>query len=145
MVSAGVGAGGAEGVGTAIAPGADAGGRATGVSDGFGDADFLGVFSGIGFFFFGFGVVSFAADFLLLDFGVAVASGVFFGVADGVSSSGVAFRFALGFGDGDADFDLCFAALALGDGLGDSSGLAAAERVLRNSARFCFSSSVSCP
>lgn len=135
MVSAGVGAGGAEGVGTAIAPGADAGGRATGVSDGFGDADFLGVFSGIGFFFFGFGVVSFAADFLLLDFGVA----------DGVSSSGVAFRFALGFGDGDADFDLCFAALALGDGLGDSSGLAAAERVLRNSARFCFSSSVSCP
>jgi hypothetical protein len=111
-----LGAGGDEGVGAAIARGVGAGCRASGVSDGLGDADFLGVFSGAGlcFFFFdlGFGV------------GVSSAAGVFFFFALGFF--GVAFGFGLRLGDGDSS--------------GDSE---ADARVFKNFWRFCFSSSVS--
>ena len=108
---------------------------------------FLGVFSGVGVFFFFLALagVSLGLVFFLLDFGFAVASGVSFGVAVGLASSGGFLDLVFGFGDDDGVLDLRFGVFGLGDGLGDSSGAADAEaRALRNSVRFSFSWSLTC-
>jgi|GEM_PF-6979241 len=116
-----------------MARGNDAVGRATGVSEGFGEACFFGVGvssgSGVGFFFafdftpfFDFGVGSFlAAVFFFADFGFALGLGDSFGVGELFSTCGV----SLGFGFGE----VLFFAFASGDsppfalGLGDWLGL----------------------
>ena len=141
----GAGAGGDEGTGAATACGTGVVSRDNGVSAGLTEVVFLGVFSGVGVFFFFLALagVSLVLVFFLLDFGFAVASGVSFGVAAGPASSRVSFDFVFGFGDGEPGFDLCFAVFLPTDGLGDASGVADAEaRALRNSARFSFSSSL---
>src|SRR6266446_2598006 len=72
----------------------------------------------------------------------------FLGDAEGVGEVFRCFFFGVGVGDflGFAvAFFLCVAAFGFGVGLGDSSGdVDAAERALRNCARFSFSSSVNC-
>src|SRR5260370_29066076 len=100
----GAGAGGAFGLGTAIARGGDALGFTGGVSDGFGEAFFFGVgdFSPVVFFFF-FVEVSLAEDFFAFAFGVA--SGVSLGVGDASESwPGVFFFFDFGVGESAPDF-----------------------------------------
>ena len=118
----GLGAGGgcAVGLGTAIARGALGVGFTAGVSDAFGEPLCgLGDFSlAVFFFFFDFGEVSFAGDFL--GFGCVVASGVSLGVGD-ASASSVGVFFFLGFGDGDFFF-LCSEVFGFAVGVGDSSG-----------------------
>jgi hypothetical protein len=93
--------------------------RASGVSDGFAEPDFLGDFSGAGvcFFFFGRGVSSSELLFFFADFVFfGVLSGVSLGLAEDSSPSGVFFGFGFAlFGDGDGD------ALRLGFGLGVAS------------------------
>jgi hypothetical protein len=99
------------------------------------------VFVDVGFFLFALAGVSLALDFFFADFGFAVGSGVSFGLAVGLASSGGFLDLVFGFGDGDGVLDLRFGVL----GLGDSSGAADAEaRALRNSVRFSFSSSLTC-
>jgi hypothetical protein len=89
--------------------------------------------------------VALVLDFFFPDFDFGVASGVSVGVAAGLAPSCVFLDLDFGFGDGEAVFDLRFAALRFSDGLGDSSGVADAEaRAFRNSARFSFSSSLTC-
>ncbi len=81
--------------------------RASGVSEGFGEAFFLrlddGAFPDVAFFFFfPFGDGSLVGDFFALGFGVA--SGVSLGLGDlSDSSAGVFFGFAFFFADGEAD------------------------------------------
>ena len=76
--------------------------RASGVSEGFGDAFFLGLADFVGvadfFFFLPLGELSFAGDFF--GFGFVEASGVSCGVADG-SDSSLAVFFFFDFADGD--------------------------------------------
>jgi len=115
-----VGAGGAVGTGCALARGTGTARRISGVSEGLGEARFFGVgdfsaFPAPFFFFFAFGVASFSTDFFF-----GVASGVSFGVADGVASSSAVFFFT--FGDGEPDFGLCGEAFNFALGLGDSVG-----------------------
>jgi hypothetical protein len=107
-----VGAGGAVGVATGMAPGNGAVGRTIGVSEGFGEGCFLGVGlssgSGVAFFFvfdfvpfFDFGVGSFlAVVFFFVDFGFAPGVDDSFGADELFSTSGV----SLGFDFGDAPF-----------------------------------------
>lgn len=142
----GAGGGGALGLGTAIARGGEAFARASGVSDGLGEAFFfrVGDFSPVVFFFFfDFGEVSLTAAFFAFAFGVA--SGVSLGVGDASDSlAGVFFFFGLAVGDGDADFFfLCGEVFGFGVGLGDSSADDEfTARALRTGSGF--SSSVGC-
>ncbi len=108
-----VGAGGALGVGTDNARGADPEDSADGVSEGFGELRFFGAgvssSSGVGFFFALPFAFSFAADvFFFADFD-GEALGDFFGFGVASDSSGVSVGFAF-----TADF------FFFGEGLGDS-------------------------
>jgi len=142
-VIVGAGAGGDDGTGTTTARGTGVVSRADGVSAGVGEACF--VFADVRFFLFALAGVSLALDFFFADFGFAVGSGVSFGVAVGLASSGGFLDVVFGLGEGDGVLDLRFGVFGLGDGLGDSSGAADIEaRALRNSARFCLSSSLTC-
>ena len=160
-----LGAGGALGLGTAIARGGAALARTSGVSDGFGEAFLCGVgdFSPIApFFFFDFSGVSLAGlpaealaeAGLFFGFGCVVASGVSLAVGDASDSSAVFFFvFVFGFGEGESEvraalaldgwffFFLCADAFAFGVGVADSS-LEVTARAFR--IRVGFSSSVCC-
>jgi hypothetical protein len=137
-----VGAGGGR-AGTASARGTDVASRAKGVSLGLGETAFA--FAGVGLFLFDFATLSLVLDFFFADLGFGVASGVSVGVADGRAPSCVLLDLDFDLGDGEAALDLRFAASRFDDGLGDSSCVADAEaRALRNSARFSFSSSLTC-
>jgi len=101
-------------------------------------------FAGVGLFFFDLAAVFLAVDFFFADLDFGVASGVSLGVGVALASAR-AFFFDLDFGFGDGEAVLPFAALRLGDGVGDSSGVADADaRVLGNSACFSFSWSLTC-
>ena len=116
-----------------MARGNDAVGRATGVSEGFGEACFFGVGvssgSGVGFFFafdftpfFDFEVGSFlAVVFFFADFGFALGLGDSFGVGELFSTSGVSLGF--GFGEVLLFFFVEDDAAPFACGVGDSVGL----------------------
>lgn len=117
-----LGAGGALGVGTATARGADPAGRAEGVSEGFGKCfvtSGVSFSSGVGFFaFFPLGVSFFLlAVFFFAAFAFAVGLGDFFGFVSSAVTSGV----SLGFAFAEEVFFLCGDASPFGLGLGDSS------------------------
>jgi len=133
----------ALGVGAAEARGA---GSAFSISSA-GLGDFLGETEGVGerfgCFFFVEGDSVGLRDFR------AFTLGLFFGLGVADSSSSARFAFlvsGVSLGEGFAvAFFLCLAVLGFAAGLGDSSGdVDGAARAFKNSARFSFSSSVSC-